>query len=177
MQESEDKFDPLTPSRRKPHTTAVIEITTDLQRKPAGAFQKLRNQAGDFLDGENVGNHDRVTGIESTKPGGCRFYRNWRGGPSRLNRHDSSCRAHIVESNCGRQMPTFTRGDERTFCCMTMALNTIRSLSEASYNRGMAIFGEQTIVELVAAMGFYSMIAMTLNAFNLATPGETKPLD
>jgi hypothetical protein len=40
----------------------------------------------------------------------------------------------------------------------------------------MALFGEQKMVELVAAVGFYVMVAMTLNAFDAPVPGGKKPL-
>jgi hypothetical protein len=38
------------------------------------------------------------------------------------------------------------------------------------------MFGEQAMVELVSAIGFYSMVAMTLNAFEVAVPGDKAPL-
>jgi hypothetical protein len=40
----------------------------------------------------------------------------------------------------------------------------------------MALFGEQPMVELVSAVGFYVMVAMTLNAFAVSVPGEKEPL-
>jgi hypothetical protein len=40
----------------------------------------------------------------------------------------------------------------------------------------MAILGEQTMVELVSAIGFYVMVAMTLNAFEVSVPGSNEPL-
>jgi 4-carboxymuconolactone decarboxylase len=57
-----------------------------------------------------------------------------------------------------------------------MELNTTRSLSEANYQRGMAILGEQSMVELVSAIGFYVMVAMTLNAFAVPIPGGKERL-
>ncbi len=57
-----------------------------------------------------------------------------------------------------------------------MELNTTRMLSEGSYQRGMATFGEEVMVELVSAIGFYSMVAMTLNAFAVSLPDGKKPL-
>jgi hypothetical protein len=39
------------------------------------------------------------------------------------------------------------------------------------------MFGEQALVELVSAVGFYVMVAMTLNAFDVSVPGDRKPLD
>ena len=39
------------------------------------------------------------------------------------------------------------------------------------------MFGEQAMVELVSAIGFYSMVAMTLNAFDIQVPEGKKPLE
>ena len=40
----------------------------------------------------------------------------------------------------------------------------------------MAMFGEQVMVELVSAIGFYAMVAMTLNAFAVTVPGGKQGL-
>jgi 4-carboxymuconolactone decarboxylase len=82
----------------------------------------------------------------------------------------------IVEAIRQRRTPEFTREDERLVYDITMELNTTRSLSEASYKRGMAMFGEETMVELVSAIGFYVMVAMTLNAFAVPVPTGKEPL-
>jgi len=83
----------------------------------------------------------------------------------------------IVEAIRERRTPTFAGDDERLVYDITMELNTTNSLSEVNFNRGMAMFGEQKLVELVSAVGFYSMVAMTLNAFDVPVPGDKKPLD
>jgi len=36
--------------------------------------------------------------------------------------------------------------------------------------------GEQVLVELVSAIRFYSMVAMTLNACAVSVPGGSEPL-
>lgn len=82
----------------------------------------------------------------------------------------------IVQAIRERCTPQFTRDDERLVYDLTTELNTTRSLSEANYNRGLAMFGEQVLVELVSAIGFYSMVAMTLNAFAVAVPGGKEVL-
>ncbi|MDH3445152.1 MAG: carboxymuconolactone decarboxylase family protein, partial [Deltaproteobacteria bacterium] len=82
----------------------------------------------------------------------------------------------IVEAIREGRTPDFTREDERVVYDITLELNTTRSLSEANYNRGMSIFGEQAMVELVSAIGFYAMVAMTLNAFEVAVPVDKNPL-
>lgn len=82
----------------------------------------------------------------------------------------------ILEAIRERRAPAFARADERLVYDITMELNTTRSLSEANYQRGMAMLGEQAMVELVSAIGFYVMVAMTLNAFAVAVPGGKEPL-
>jgi 4-carboxymuconolactone decarboxylase len=84
---------------------------------------------------------------------------------------------HIVEAIRERRTPTFTHEDERLVYDITTELNTTRSLSETNFNRGIGMFGEQKMVELVSAVGFYSMVGMTLNAFDVPVPGVKKPLD
>lgn len=83
----------------------------------------------------------------------------------------------IVEAIRERRTPTFAREDERLVYDITTELNTTHSLSEANFNRGMTMFGEQKLVELVSAIGFYSMVAMTLNAFDVRVPGDKKSFD
>ena len=82
----------------------------------------------------------------------------------------------IVDAIRERRTPAFTREDERLVYDITLELNTTRSLSETNYQRGMAMFGEQVMVELVSAIGFYAMVAMTLNAFAVPVPGGQEPL-
>jgi 4-carboxymuconolactone decarboxylase len=82
----------------------------------------------------------------------------------------------IVEAIRERRTPDFSREDECLVYDLTLELNTTRTLSDASYRRGMEMFGEQVMVELVSAIGFYSMVAMTLNAFAVSVPSGDNPL-
>ena len=82
----------------------------------------------------------------------------------------------IIQAIREQRTPEFTRDDERLVYDITLELNTTRLLSEANYQRGMAMFGEQVMVELVSAIGFYVMVAMTLNAFTVTIPGGKEPL-
>ena len=75
-----------------------------------------------------------------------------------------------------RRTPDFTREDERLVYDITLELNTTHTLSEATFRRGMEMFDEQRMVELVSAIGFYAMVAITLNAFDVTVPDGKKPL-
>jgi 4-carboxymuconolactone decarboxylase len=81
----------------------------------------------------------------------------------------------IIQDICARRTPSFTRADERLVYDITLELSTTRSLSEESYKMGMEMFGERAMVELISAIGFYSMVAITLNAFTVAVPVGKDP--
>ena len=82
----------------------------------------------------------------------------------------------IVQAIRERRTPAFSRDDERLVYDITIELNTTRSLSEANYKSGLALFGEEVMVELVSAIGFYVMVAMTLNTFSVSVPEGKEPL-
>ena len=82
----------------------------------------------------------------------------------------------IVEAIRERRTPKFSRDDECLVYDITLELNITGRLSETNYHRGMTLLGEQAMVELVSAIGFYAMVAMTLNAFEVSVPGDKEPL-
>jgi 4-carboxymuconolactone decarboxylase len=82
----------------------------------------------------------------------------------------------IIDAIRERRTPNFTKEDERLVYDITLELNTTHRLSDATFQRGMELFGEEQMVELVGGVGFYSMVAMTLNAFDVQVPGGEKPL-
>ncbi|MBM2806426.1 MAG: Cation/multidrug efflux pump [Deltaproteobacteria bacterium] len=84
--------------------------------------------------------------------------------------------ADIIDAIRERRTPDFTREDERLVYDITVELNTTHTLSPGTFKRGMAMFDEQRMVELVSGIGFYSMVAMTLNAFDVTVPDGRKPL-
>jgi 4-carboxymuconolactone decarboxylase len=82
----------------------------------------------------------------------------------------------IVDAIRERRTPNFAKEDERAVYDITLELNTTHTLSAATFDRGMKLFDEQRMVELVSAVGFYSMVAMTLNAFDVQVPDGNRPL-
>lgn len=82
----------------------------------------------------------------------------------------------IVDAIRERRSPNFVKEDERLVYDITLELFTTQRLSDGTFSRGMAQFGEQQLVELVSGVGFYAMVAMTLNAFDVKVPEGQKPL-
>lgn len=82
----------------------------------------------------------------------------------------------VVAAIKERRMPPFTRDDERMVWDIMQELDRDRTLARATYDRGIAMFGPEVMVELVSAAGFYVMVALTLNVFDAPVPGGVKPL-
>ena len=54
-------------------------------------------------------------------------------------------------------------------------LNRTRSVSDATYAEALKHFGERGVVELTALIGYYTMVAMTLNAHEIPLPEGVEP--
>ncbi len=50
-----------------------------------------------------------------------------------------------------------------------------KSVSDATYERGMKQFGEQNLVDLLAIGGYYAMLAMLLNVARTQLPEGKQP--
>jgi 4-carboxymuconolactone decarboxylase len=74
-----------------------------------------------------------------------------------------------------RTDPVFADEDEALTYAVAEALAKTHGLDDALFAKGLARFGERGIVELVALVGYYTMVAMTLNAFAAALPEGTVP--
>lgn len=54
-------------------------------------------------------------------------------------------------------------------------LNRHKSVSDATYQAALASFGEKGVVELTALIGYYTMVAMTLNCHEIPLPEGVAP--
>jgi 4-carboxymuconolactone decarboxylase len=75
-----------------------------------------------------------------------------------------------------RRTPALARDDEKMVYDVVSEMCATGTVSQASYDRALGILGLEQLVELIAGTGFYVMIALTLNAFDVAVPGGEKPL-
>jgi 4-carboxymuconolactone decarboxylase len=82
----------------------------------------------------------------------------------------------VVDAIRTRSTPEFAREDERVVYATITEMNETRTLSEPAYDRALAALGLDLLIELIAAAGFYTMVAMTLNAFDAPVPGGKRPL-
>ena len=53
-----------------------------------------------------------------------------------------------------------------------------RFISDTTYNKAIEILGQAQVIDLVAILGFYTMVALTLNGFHAPLPdGAVDPFE
>lgn len=81
----------------------------------------------------------------------------------------------VADAIAARTAPPFADEDEALTYALASALNRTYAIDEALFGRGLARFGERLMVELVGLVGYYTMVAMTLNALGATLPEGTEP--
>lgn len=95
--------------------------------------------------------------------------------------HESRAReagvpADVIEAIRHRRKPEFRGDDERAIYDVVTELNESRTLSAPTYERAVSVLGLDLMIELITGAGFYTMVAMMLNAFDAPVPGGQRPL-
>lgn len=81
-----------------------------------------------------------------------------------------------VEAIRRGQTPSFEKTDEGLVHRICTELFTTQRLSDRSFTDATETLGEQGLVEVIAIVGYYTLIGNILNAFAVAVPqGETPP--
>jgi 4-carboxymuconolactone decarboxylase len=82
----------------------------------------------------------------------------------------------VIAALRDRQELAFDRDDERIIYDLTRELMRSKVLSDAVYDRALKCFGLDLLIEVVTAVGFYTSVAVVLNAFDAPTPDGSRPL-
>lgn len=83
--------------------------------------------------------------------------------------------APILEALLAQEEPPGLTPDEAIVWRYAVELNRHKSVSDATYRAALARFGERTVVELTALVGYYTMVAMTLNCHEIPLPEGVAP--
>jgi 4-carboxymuconolactone decarboxylase len=73
--------------------------------------------------------------------------------------------------------PVLEKEDEAIVYEACRELMTERRISEPLFARLIALLGRQQTIELITVIGFYTMVAVVLNAFEAPTPDGQRPLE
>lgn len=75
-----------------------------------------------------------------------------------------------IEAIRHRRRPDFSDPTESLVYDLTLEIVEKTKLSDGCYERAVAAFGEEAMVELIALIGFYIMIAVFLVSFDVEVP-------
>lgn len=83
----------------------------------------------------------------------------------------------IVETLRDGLRPDFPDAEAELVYATVVELTEERRISDATYERAATVLGEDRLVDLVGLCGYYTLISMTLNAFEVPLPpGEINEL-
>ena len=70
--------------------------------------------------------------------------------------------------------PVFESDDDALVYAFANELYDTRRVSDATFARAEERFGHAVVVNLVALLGYYALVAMTLNTFGMRAEGQTE---
>jgi 4-carboxymuconolactone decarboxylase len=86
-------------------------------------------------------------------------------------------RPEIAAAIADGHRPTGMADDEEAAYDMSVEIQRSKRVSDATWNRALAKFGDQGVIDLLGINGYYTFLAMTLNAARTALPaGVAEPL-
>jgi 4-carboxymuconolactone decarboxylase len=81
----------------------------------------------------------------------------------------------IVDALRGRRRPANMKPDEAAVYDFATELLETKFVGDAAYRAVVAQFGEKGAIDLTVLLGHYTMVSMTVNAFEVPVPPGVKP--
>ena len=88
---------------------------------------------------------------------------------------DAGLKPAVADAIAANQRPAGMDADETTVYDFVSELLATGHVSDASFERAKKAFGERGIVDLVGAVGYYSLVSMTLNVGRVPLPDGVAP--
>lgn len=93
----------------------------------------------------------------------------------RLEAEKIGIEPEVIEALLAETVPSGLAADDTIIVRVAVELNRSNSVSDGTYAEALAQLGERRLVELVALVGYYTMVAMTLNAHEIPLPEGVQP--
>ena len=93
----------------------------------------------------------------------------------RIEAEKAGIDAGILQALLDRRWPETLSDEDAIVVRFALELNEHKSVSDSTYERALERFGAKVVVELTALVGYYTMVAMTLNAHEIPLPEGAQP--
>jgi 4-carboxymuconolactone decarboxylase len=81
----------------------------------------------------------------------------------------------IIDDIAARRAPRFRAADEQIVYDFSRRLHENHTIDADLYRLAVETLGEQAVVELVGILGYYTLVSMTLNVFEIGLPDGASP--
>ena len=82
----------------------------------------------------------------------------------------------LVENLRLGKKPDFKAADEAVVYDVATEIHDTKKLGDGTYQRALETLGEQTVIDLLTVIGYYTMIAVVLVGLEVETPDNSTPL-
>ena len=94
--------------------------------------------------------------------------------------HEPIARSHGIDADALEALRTgkpamFQRHDEATLYELAQELLETREVSDATYARAKGVLGERGLLDVIAVLGYYGLIAMSMKTFRQVPEGAADP--
>ncbi len=84
-------------------------------------------------------------------------------------------REMVEDLRAGRR-PRFTAPEDALVYDLVLEIQDRKGLAETTYQRALDLLGEQTVIDLLTIIGYYTMLAVLLTGLEVETPDGSTPL-
>jgi 4-carboxymuconolactone decarboxylase len=78
----------------------------------------------------------------------------------------------VLDAIRDRRTPSFEKEDERVVYDVSRALHETHRIGDALYAEALRVLGQKRLIDLVGVLGYYTLISMTINAFDVPLEGN-----
>ena len=82
---------------------------------------------------------------------------------------------NVIDSIEQRKQPNFVNEDEKAIYNFSMALQESYAVDDVTFNEAVRHIGRTGVTDLVGLLGYYSLVSMTLNVYQIPLPNSKPP--
>jgi len=84
--------------------------------------------------------------------------------------HTAGIPQSVTEAIRTGETPELPEDDQRVVHKVALELNRTHRLSDATFDEAKAVLGLPALIDLIAIVGYYGLVSLTLNSFEMHTP-------
>ncbi len=93
----------------------------------------------------------------------------------RIEGEKAGLESDFLEALLAQTEPPAMSQEDAAVWRYAVELNRHKSVSDSTYSAALTLFGEKGVVELTALIGYYTMVALTLNCHEIPLPAGVVP--